>query len=1155
MVRNTSDKNQLNSKARYGYDEKPLIFFSVSHKDKEWYNRLKSKLAVFDVGETYTVIDSELMAGDNFPDELALEINRAQLAVILLSPEYINSKNNIIELEKLVLRVEHGRPYLFPVVLRQCPWQELTFLKETQVWSEGKPIAELDNKAADSELDKIVTRIVELLQPEPQSQSTEFRFSESTKNLLRLAKQLAKDSNRAGVTSSCFLFTLAESGNDKKDAAGFFRDAVQKNEKKYQEEFLQFKNNSDVNKGKGLQDGGKLLGKVSDNTLTLLKYAEEIAIKVSDFPEIHQRHLLAALLTIPDEKLIVRIRNRLEKLDIELPSLCKEFRQFIFQQNLGEKKAAWDDILGSCDELKSPTADHKPIPTDESQSSPFVVGTAGYTSEFCGLGGSGTIPDHLNVESMACRLAELIAHRDTKLPLAVGLFGNWGSGKSHFMNLMDRNIQKLAQETPEDWRLHIEHPDTLLRPDPLGQGPWCQAVVPIYFNAWHYVDTNLWASLVSQIFDSLFVHLHQHSESNALEELQKQLELASGATAHATDEVLLAEAATQRADINLKEAGKGFLRLLLPSVEPDELKQKVTELLGKEQVETVEQLNNALNEARSLVKRVQMFWNVLWNSKERKFKITYFFVAVLIVPILTYFAVDLTSLKESISKGIVELLTGISALLLWTRPILTECSNQLKPLEKWLEESKKEQKDKIEEANNRLKEAKARENQLREEVESLSPEKRLLRFIEQRGQSSDYRGQLGLVSLARRDFQELSNIFATKEERKATITLLEKSYKDEEEKEAKEKKAAAKVGATTEEVATAKKKEAEAAKVKKAVANEIEKIKKIQQLSKPVDRIVLFVDDLDRCQPEKVVDVLQAVHLLLTFPLFAVVVGVDQRCLRQSLQMQFKGLLVSDMESKQENGQEKIPHKDEHLDLATSLDYLEKIFHIPFHLPTMDENGFGNLIEKLTELPNYKSEPESETELFNTPPNMEKMEGDEKTVNEPKQPSEKAASNRLEDNYAAKITPSINTVSLEPVIGIITLYRWERDALKDYHFLIHTPRGAKRLLNTYQLVRAGIPKNEWGIFCGDRIWNGEFRLAMLLLAAAAGYPAVARKWFDVLRKNTTPTEFDVSKEDIVSTNWGQFKMAYDEYTSKQDSKLLNQALLVKWLDRVERFTF
>ena len=47
--------------------------------------------------------------------------------------------------------------------------------------------------------------------------------------------------------------------------------------------------------------------------------------------------------------------------------------------------------------------------------------------------------------------------------------------------------------------------------------------------------------------------------------------------------------------------------------------------------------------------------------------------------------------------------------------------------------------------------------------------------------------------------------------------------------------------------------------------------------TRPIERIVLYIDDLDRCPPERVVEVLQAVHLLLAFELFVVVVAVDAR--------------------------------------------------------------------------------------------------------------------------------------------------------------------------------------------------------------------------------------------------------------------------------------
>src|SRR5262249_31727599 len=58
-------------------------------------------------------------------------------------------------------------------------------------------------------------------------------------------------------------------------------------------------------------------------------------------------------------------------------------------------------------------------------------------------------------------------------------------------------------------------------------------------------------------------------------------------------------------------------------------------------------------------------------------------------------------------------------------------------------------------------------------------------------------------------------------------------------------------------------------------------------------RIVLYIDDLDRCEPEKVVEVLQAVNMLLSFQLFVVLVAVDARWLSRSLEMQYPGFFGS----------------------------------------------------------------------------------------------------------------------------------------------------------------------------------------------------------------------------------------------------------------------
>ena len=186
-------------------------------------------------------------------------------------------------------------------------------------------------------------------------------------------------------------------------------------------------------------------------------------------------------------------------------------------------------------------------------------------------------------------------------------------------------------------------------------------------------------------------------------------------------------------------------------------------------------------------------------------------------------------------------------------------------------------------------------------MNELRPERRLSNFIEARTQSSDYRGQLGSVSLARRDFEKLSDIFTDAEALSANS------------------------GLSTNEDAD------------------------LKSLSSSIDRVVLFIDDLDRCDPEKVVDVLQAVHLLLAYPLFAVVVGVDQRCLKQSLRTRFKGLLTPQREDDTGQAGQEDSAADPYELPATPLDYLEKIFHVVVQLPPMSAQGFGSLMEKLTE--------------------------------------------------------------------------------------------------------------------------------------------------------------------------------------------------------------
>ncbi|MFD1047783.1 P-loop NTPase fold protein, partial [Kibdelosporangium lantanae] len=78
--------------------------------------------------------------------------------------------------------------------------------------------------------------------------------------------------------------------------------------------------------------------------------------------------------------------------------------------------------------------------------------------------------------------AHVMTSRRLVPPLAVGLFGAWGSGKSYFLRSLQSRIAEISAA-----RLPSFH----------------QAVVQVEFNAWQYVGGDLWASLVEHLFRNL----------------------------------------------------------------------------------------------------------------------------------------------------------------------------------------------------------------------------------------------------------------------------------------------------------------------------------------------------------------------------------------------------------------------------------------------------------------------------------------------------------------------------------------------------------------------------------------------------------------------------------------------------------------------------
>jgi hypothetical protein len=109
--------------------------------------------------------------------------------------------------------------------------------------------------------------------------------------------------------------------------------------------------------------------------------------------------------------------------------------------------------------------------------------------------------------------------------------------------------------------------------------------------------------------------------------------------------------------------------------------------------------------------------------------------------------------------------------------------------------------------------------------------------------------------------------------------------------------------------------------------------------ARAVERVILYIDDLDRCRPEDVVRVLQLVHMLLAFKLFAVVVAVDARWVEDALRQSFRSFAAVGGEQGQLSPQ----------------DYLEKIFQIAFWLEPMTPARAAAYIASLVRTPGRRS--------------------------------------------------------------------------------------------------------------------------------------------------------------------------------------------------------
>ena len=83
-----------------------------------------------------------------------------------------------------------------------------------------------------------------------------------------------------------------------------------------------------------------------------------------------------------------------------------------------------------------------------------------------------------------------------------------------------------------------------------------------------------------------------------------------------------------------------------------------------------------------------------------------------------------------------------------------------------------------------------------------------------------------------------------------------------------------------------------------------------------IKRLVVFIDDLDRCLPESIIETLEAIKLFLFVPGTAFIIGADERLVQYAVRQRFPELPGPEAE--------------------VGRDYLEKLVQIPIRLPALN---------------------------------------------------------------------------------------------------------------------------------------------------------------------------------------------------------------------------
>ena len=193
--------------------------------------------------------------------------------------------------------------------------------------------------------------------------------------------------------------------------------------------------------------------------------------------------------------------------------------------------------------------------------------------------------------------------------------------------------------------------------------------------------------------------------------------------------------------------------------------------------------------------------------------------------------------------------------------------------------------------------------------------------------------------------------------------------------------------------------------------------------------LVVFIDDLDRCTPDKAAEVIEAINLLLDTEYSVFVIGMDTNMLSKSIQAKYKDLqpFFAEMSS------------SDHRDIGRH--FLEKIVQIDFHIPRPDDTYIQKFIKAQLGKPVPSTEEQSNKQVAVSLIQAEKRSG--KSQEEAEYDVKRARPDLMPviQDAARTVRESSfeDSIEVEQVITAMAVY------------LDYNPRRIKRFINIYRL--------------------------------------------------------------------------------------------------------